>query len=99
VFLLKTDTQDYKMSVREGATNLLMNCNVKFLLIKFSYSLLNKAGTSPIDLINYVLIMGTCVLIWASTRSHKKLSGNPFSLWLMPLNSTRTNYWLALKCL
>ncbi len=54
VFLLKTDTQGYEMSVLEGATQVLKKGNVKFLLIEFSYNLLNNAGTRHIDLINYI---------------------------------------------
>jgi len=54
VYLLKTDTQGYEMSVLQGATELLKNGNVKYLLIEFSYTLLYAAKTNPIELLNYV---------------------------------------------
>ena len=78
VFLLKTDTQGYEMSVLEGATQVLKKGNVKFLLIEFSYFLLNKAGTSPIDLINYVYDHGyMCTYLGFHTVTHK-VKGRPF---------------------
>ena len=78
VFLLKTDTQGYKMSVLEGATQVLKKGYVRFLLIKFSYSLLNKAGTSPIDLINYVYDHGyICTYLGFHTVT-QKVKGKPF---------------------
>ena len=77
VFLLKTDTQGYEMSVLEGATQVLKKGNVKFLLIEFSYILLNKAGTSHIDLINYVYDHGyMCTYLGFHTVT-EKVKGEP----------------------
>ena len=77
VFLLKTDTQGYEMSVLEGATRILKEGNVKFLLIEFSYFLLNKAGTSPTDLIDYVYDHGyICTYLGYHTVIYK-VRGKP----------------------
>jgi FkbM family methyltransferase len=78
VFLLKTDTQGYEMSVLEGAAQVLKKGNVRFLLIEFSYSLLKKAGTSPIDLINYVYDHGyMCTYLGFHTVT-QMVKGKPF---------------------
>jgi hypothetical protein len=58
VFMLKTDTQGYEMSVLSGATTLLQSGRVKFLLIEFSYGLLKQAHTVPMDLLNFVAEQG-----------------------------------------
>lgn len=53
-FLLKTDTQGYERAVLEGAIHLLQNDSLRYLLIEFSYYLLNLAGTKPIELLNFI---------------------------------------------
>jgi FkbM family methyltransferase len=58
VFMLKTDTQGYEMSVLSGATTLLQSGRVKFLLIEFSYGLLKQAHTVHVDLLNFVAEQG-----------------------------------------
>ncbi len=50
---------------------------MKFLLIEFSYSLLNKAGTSPIDLINYVYDHGCMCTYLGFHTVTQKVTGKP----------------------
>jgi FkbM family methyltransferase len=58
VFMLKTDTQGYEMSVLSGAKTLLQSGRVEFLLIEFSYGLLRQAHTVHVDLLDFVADQG-----------------------------------------
>ena len=50
---------------------------MKFLLIEFIYSLLNKAGTSPIDPINYVYDHGCMCTYLGFHTVTQKVTGKP----------------------
>lgn len=58
IFLFKTDTQGFEFGVLQGAENMLQGNNVFFLLIEFSYILLQRAGTDHTALLNYVYDRG-----------------------------------------
>ena len=58
IFLFKTDTQGFEKSVLMGSRNILRKGDVFLVLIEFSYSLLHRAGTDPLELLDYVYDLG-----------------------------------------
>lgn len=68
-FLFKTDTQGFEMGVLKGAEQVLSSGRVFILMVEFSYGLLKRAGTDPIDLLNYIYDLGyVCTYMAYHTR-------------------------------
>lgn len=73
LFLFKTDTQGFEMDVLQGARRVLSGNQVLFLLVEFSYGLLNRAGTDPIALLNLIYDLGfVCTYMAVHTRLEQK---------------------------
>jgi len=72
-FLFKTDTQGFELGVLKGAKETLAKGSVFFLMVEFSYGLLNQAGTDPIDLLNFIYDLGyVCTYMAYHTRMHSE---------------------------
>jgi len=58
IVLLKSDTQGFEMGVLKGAERLLRSGAVPFLMVEMSWVLLHQAGSSPLELMEYVTGLG-----------------------------------------
>lgn len=62
IMLLKTDTQGFELGVLKGAAKVLRTRRPHFLLVELSRSLLRRAGSSPLELMQLIDGFGfTCV--------------------------------------
>jgi len=58
MLLLKIDTQGFDMDVLQGAARLLQRRAARLLLIEMSHELLNRAGSSPLYLMQHIARTG-----------------------------------------
>ena len=56
-FLFKTDTQGFELGVLKGAESILRD-SVFLLMVEFSYGLLTRAKTDPLELLDFIYDLG-----------------------------------------
>lgn len=84
IFLLKTDTQGFEMSVLQGASNLLASGRVSLLLVEFSYGLMKNAGTNPVNLLNFIYDNGFVCTFMAYHTLKRAADGGPNRYGIVP---------------
>lgn len=56
--LLKTDTQGHELAVLKGAHRLITAGRIPYLILEFDPSLLRKAGTDPLQFLEWLAAVG-----------------------------------------
>ena len=82
LFLFKTDTQGFEMNVLRGSQRVLNGEQVFLLLVEFSFYLLNRAGTDPIDLLDLIYDFGfVCTYMGVHTMMGQEDNSSPAKLY------------------
>ena len=76
-FLFKTDTQGFELGVLKGAESILRGNGVSFLMVEFSYGLLTRAQTDPIELLDFIYDLG---FVCTHMAYHTRVRGESGSL-------------------
>lgn len=81
IFLFKTDTQGFELSVLRGARNILSGRGPLFLLVEFSFGLLQRAGVDPLDVLEYIYDFGyICTYMAYHTRMISQETNPKYSI-------------------